>query len=196
MIPSKYVQKAIRICEEHVAKQLSKNYRLPRRAESPFESGYCPDLNNSLIAGQDEASYYQFLREVMRWKSKIVHININTKVFSSSSHSGMSRKGQLEAVLHIIGYMMLRYNSRLVFDLLYHEIEHKNFQECDQIDFYKGAVKAIPPSAPLPKGKKVDLYTFVGSDHAGSKQTKKYRTRSMIYINMSLFDLIQRNNLL
>ena len=47
-------------------------------------------------------------------------------------------------------------------------------------------MKAIPPNAPLPRGKKVDLHMFIDSDHAGNKQTRRFRTRFMIYMNMSL----------
>ena len=35
MSPSKYVQKAVRICAEYVAKHLSKGYHLLRRAIAP-----------------------------------------------------------------------------------------------------------------------------------------------------------------
>ena len=37
MSPSKYVQEAVRICKENVAKHLSKGYKLPKRAENLFK---------------------------------------------------------------------------------------------------------------------------------------------------------------
>ena len=37
--PSKYVKDAVRICKEYAARHLSTEYRLPRRADNPFESG-------------------------------------------------------------------------------------------------------------------------------------------------------------
>ena len=66
MSPSKYVHKAVRICKECVARQLSKEYRLPKRADNPFGSGYSPKLDMSLVLGPEEASYYQSLIGVMR----------------------------------------------------------------------------------------------------------------------------------
>ena len=63
--PSSYVKEAIRICEEYVAKHLSKGKRLPKWAENPFKYGYCPELDVSPVLGPDEASYYQSLRGVM-----------------------------------------------------------------------------------------------------------------------------------
>ena len=49
MSPSKYVKEAVRICEEYIAKHLSKSYKLPKRAENPFKNGYCPELDVSPV---------------------------------------------------------------------------------------------------------------------------------------------------
>ena len=70
-----------------------------------------------------------------------------------------------------MGYLKLRHNSRLMFDLSYPDIDHSYFQECDWTDFYEDAVKAIPPNAPLPRGNEVELCMFIDSDHAGSNWT-------------------------
>ena len=67
MSSSKYFQEAMRICKEYAARHLSKDYRLPKRADNPFKTGYCPIMDVSLVLGSDEASYYQSLRGVMRW---------------------------------------------------------------------------------------------------------------------------------
>ena len=63
--PPRYVQEAVRICKEYVAKHLSKSYRLPKRADNPFKSSCCPELDVSLVLEPDEASLYQSLIGVM-----------------------------------------------------------------------------------------------------------------------------------
>ena len=50
-------------------------------------------------------------------------------------------------------------------------------------------MEAIPPNAPPPRGKVVDLHMFVDSDHAGNKWTRRSRTGFMVYMNMSLINL-------
>ena len=80
MIQSKSVQEAVRICEEYVAKHPSKDYRLLKRAENPFITGYCLELDVSPVVGPNEASYYQPLMGVMRWMVEIGCIDINIKV--------------------------------------------------------------------------------------------------------------------
>ena len=47
--PSKYVHEAVRICKEYNARHLSKNYRLPKRADNLFKNVYSPGLDVSQI---------------------------------------------------------------------------------------------------------------------------------------------------
>ena len=58
-------------------------------------------------------------------------MDIITKLSQISSHSTMPRNGHLEAVLHIMGYLKVRYNSKLMFDPSYLDIDHSNFWEYD-----------------------------------------------------------------
>ena len=81
----------------------------------------------------------------------------------------MPRQGHLEAALHIMGYLKLRHNYRLVFDPSYLDIDHSNFWDYDWTDLYEGAVEAIPPNAPWPRQKEVDLCMFIDSNCAGNK---------------------------
>ena len=183
MSPSKYVWVAVRICKEYVARHLSKGYRLPKREENPFESGCSPKLDVSPVLGPEGASYYQSLIKIIRRMIEIGQRDINTKVSLSSSYSAMPRQGYLEAVLHVMGYLKLRHNSRLTFDCSYPDVDHSNFWDCHWTDFDEGAVEAIPPNAPLLRGNEVDLCMFIDSNHDGNKRTRKSRTRFIIFIS-------------
>ena len=52
----------------------------------------------------------------------------------------------------------------------------------------RDAKEALPPNAPEPLGKEVEMHMFVDSDHAGDKATRRSRTGYMIFINMSMID--------
>ena len=80
-----------------------------------------------------------------------------------------TRQGHLKAVLRIMGYLKLRHYSRLVFDPSYPDIDHSNFWESDWTNFYDGAMEAIPPNIPPPKGKEVDLCVFIESEYSCNK---------------------------
>ena len=113
---SSIIQEAVRICKEYITRHLSKEYRLPKRADNSFESDYSPKLDVSPVLGPEQASYYQFLIWVMRWMIKIGRIDINTEVSLLSSYSAMPRQWHLEAAWLIMGYLKLRHNSRFVFN--------------------------------------------------------------------------------
>eukprot|EP00804_Cyclotella_cryptica_P014744 CCRYP_021054-RA/>CCRYP_021054-RA protein AED:0.43 eAED:0.43 QI:0/0/0/1/0/0/2/0/144 len=53
-----------------------------------------------------------------------------------------------------------------------------DFKECSWKQFDGNVTEAIPPNAPEPRGKDVDLQMFVDSDHAGDKLTRRSRTGS------------------
>jgi hypothetical protein len=79
-----------------------------------------------------------------------------------------------------------KHNSRLVFDPTYPEIDMSEFKECDWKEYYGEVSEAIPPNAPSPRGKDVDIRLYVDSDHAGDKATRRSRTGYLVYINGAL----------
>ena len=52
--------------------------------------------------------------------------------------------------------------------------------------------KAIPPNAPDPRGKAVDLRMWVYSDHAGEKVTRQSSTGYLIFLNTALINWLSK----
>ena len=65
-------------------------------------------------------------------------------------------------------------------------------QDADWTPFYGDVEEALPPNAPKPLGKEVELRLFVDSDHAGDKATRRSRTGFMIFMNMALINFISK----
>ena len=84
------------------------------------------DLTTPLIP--EIESYYQSLIGVMRWMVDIGRIDIATEVSLLSSHNAYSREGHFEIVLHVMGYLKLKHNSRLDMDPNYPPINNDNFE--------------------------------------------------------------------
>ncbi len=59
----------------------------------------------------------------MRWMVELERIDIATEVSMLSSYLACLRKGHLENALHVIGYLQLKHNSRLIFDPTYPDID-------------------------------------------------------------------------
>ena len=57
---------------------------------------------------------------------------------------------------------------------------------------YGDVTKAIPPNAPDPRGKSVDLRMWADSDHAGDKMTMQSCTGYFIFLNTALIDWLSK----
>ena len=67
------------------------------------------------------------------------------------------RREHLEAVFHIFAYLDRNHNTRMVFDPTYPDIDMSDLKTCDWKEFYGSATEAVPPDAPMPRGKEMDL---------------------------------------
>lgn len=186
MSPSKYVNQAVKNCQTYLTEKLNDRYRLPTRADNPFPTTYCPDTDTTEPLDPECSSFYQHLIGVLRWMVELGRVDIATEVSMLSSYLAYPRDGHLEAAIHLMGYLRLKHNTRLVFDPTYPDINLDSFPTYDWTEFYGDVTEAIPTDMPKPLGKEVDLRMMVDSDHAGDKLTRRSRTGFLIYCNMAL----------
>ena len=183
MSSSKYIQSAARNVREYLNK--NSRYSMPKRASSPFTSGFEHDIDVSPELDQAWSSFYQSQVGILRWCVELGRIDIITEVSILASQLALPREGHLEALLHVFAYIEKKHNARVVYDPTYPEINDRDFKECEWKSFYGEVKEAIHPNAPIPRGKEVDLRMFVDSDHAGDRLTRRSRTGYVIYINMA-----------
>jgi hypothetical protein len=96
----------------------------------------------------------------------------------------MPRDGHLDTVYHLFAYLSLHHNTRVVFDPTYPDVDMRAFIKTDWKPMYEDVMEAIPPNAPVTRGKAIDLHLFVDSDHAGEHFTRRSRTGFVIYLSM------------
>ena len=80
------------------------------------------------------------------------------------------RVGHLHAIMHMFAYLNCHEHSCLLFDL--REFAHP----CDThgvnwTGWYPEAKEVIPPNAPKPLGRGVQMMCYVDADHVGDKLT-------------------------
>ena len=132
----------------------------------------------------DCANYFQSQIGILRWMVEIGRVDMITEVSLLSSHLALPREGHLEAVFHIYAYLAKKHNARMAFDPSYPKIDLSQFKTDENWKAIYGDVQEpIPPNAPPPRGKPVDLRLFVDSDHAGDKLTRRSRTGFYIFLN-------------
>ena len=185
MNPAKYVKEAV----ENVKEYLDKHFhgrKLAKRATAPWPPGYNAELDATPELSLDMASYYQSQVGVLHWAVELGRVDIITEVSTLASQMAMPREGHLEAIFRVFAYLNIRHNSRLVLDPTYPVIPQNTFQTYEWTNFYGNIKEAIPPDAPEPRGKEVDLRMYVDSDHAGDPKTRRSRTGFFIFVNSAL----------
>ena len=183
MSSSKYTQAAVANVEEHLQKT---GRKLGKKTPTPMVHGYRPELDTTPELNSGDANYYQSLVGILRWMVEIGRVDIITEVSEMSSYLAMPREGHLDSVIHIYSYLKCHHNCRMIFDPTYPTIEQEQFKDnCDWKEMYGDVKEAIPPNAPKPRGKEVDLRLYVDSDHATETKTRRSRTGFLVYLNMA-----------
>ena len=100
---------------------------------------------------------------------KIGHIDMNIDLSLLSPYSAMPRQKHLVAVLHIMCYLKLRHNPRLMLHQSYPDIDHSKFQEYDIHISMRVQLKLSNLMLCHQRGSEVDLQMKIGSEHAGNK---------------------------
>ncbi len=105
MSPSKYVNQADKNCQTYLSDKLNDKYKIPTRADNPFPTNYCPDIDATAPLDPGCLSFYQHLIGVMRWMVKLGRVDVATKVSMLLSYLVCPREGHLEAAIHAMGYL-------------------------------------------------------------------------------------------
>ena len=142
-----------------------------KRTSGPFPLNNYPEIDTTLELKADQALFYQTQIGVLRWCVELGRIDIITEVSELASYLALPREGHLEAVFHLFNFLEKRLEARIAFDPTFPEIDMRAFKECDWRAFYGNVKEALPPNAPTPRGKEVDLRLFVDSYHAGDDES-------------------------
>ena len=178
---SQYVKAAVRNVKDRLKLQ---NLSLPAKANVPISTGYRPELDVSVELDSYEASYYQSLIGVLRWIVELGRPDISVEVSLLASHMALPRRGHLNQVYHIFGYLDKHHNSEIVFDPSPPDIPDNLFVRHDWSNtVYGNCSEELPIDAPKPRGYGFIMRAFVDSDHAGDSTTRRSRTGFIIYLN-------------
>ena len=83
----------------------------------------------------------------------------------------LPRKGHLEQVYHVFGYLKTHLKRRLFFYPWQPVIDERAFSSYEWYDFYHDAKEQVPIDMPPPRGRAVSSRCFVDVDHPSSTVT-------------------------
>ena len=181
MSSNTYVKESVKNVETHLA---TKGRELKKKVSLVLPINYAPELDATPLCDEDDVSEYHSRIGVLRWAVELGRVDICTEVSIMASYAAAPRKGHLEAVYHIFAWLKFHKRSRLVFDSDYPNNKEQSLP--DWTDFYKDVKEQIPKDAPEPLGKPVEMTSYIDSDHAGDKITRRSRTGVFIFLNRSL----------
>ena len=192
---SQYVRAAVKNVEEYLQDQ---GKRLPKRAETPIQTSYRPELDISEELKPKDAAYYQSLIGILRWIVELGRVDICLEVSMMSSHLALPREGHLDQVFHIFGYLKKYHNSELVFDPTFPDIDEEAFCKRDWASSEFGHLvdqEELPSMMKEPRGKSVVVSALVDADHAADTVTRRSRTGYIVYVNSApIYYLSKKQN--
>ena len=93
---SQYVKSAVNNVEEYLSKHDNPKWKMPKKAETPLQTSYRPELDVSPELGPVEAAYYMSLIGILRWIVELGRVDICLECSMMSSHLALPREGPTE----------------------------------------------------------------------------------------------------
>src|SRR5688572_11174190 len=105
-----------------------------------------------------------------------------------SLHLALPRRGHLEQVFFMFGYLKKHHNAEMVFDPSLPAVDESEFGQQDWTTSEAGLTlqEELPPNMPQPRGQGFVMQAFVDADHATNSVTQWSHTGFLVYLNCAL----------
>ena len=181
--PRKYVKKMMESYERMFSTKPSQLY------QSPLEKGDHPELDTTELLEEEDVTKYQSLIGAMQWAVSIGRIDITTAVMTMSSFRAQPRKGHLDRVKRIYGYL-----SKFDSAALRIRVSEPDFSDlpeplCDwDYSVYGPGQEQIPHELPTPLGNAVTLSHYYDANLYHDMLTGKAVTGILHFANQTPID--------
>lgn len=121
----KYVKEALRVIKKKLEPY---GLSLKQKVRSVMPSDFRPELDNSPLLEDEEASFYMQAIGILRWIVELGRVDICCEVSMLAAYNACPREGHMEAAMHIFAYLSCHERSNIVFDDSY--VDHRvNFTQ-------------------------------------------------------------------
>ena len=123
MSSESYCKAAVQNVELWLEKRKSPG--LPTRTACVFPSGWKPETDTTDELDEEDAHYYMQQIGVLRWLVELGRVDICTEVSMLAAFSACPRRGHMEALLHLYGYLCWTYHQTLRDSPIINRISYK-----------------------------------------------------------------------
>ena len=147
---AQYVKAAVQNLEQRLAKT---GNSLPARTSTPLSHGYRPELDTSEGLSPSDATHFQSLIGILRWMVELGRVDLCTEVSMMSSHLALPRKGHLQELYHMFGYLKKHHDAEMPFNPTPPTMDLNQFARQDwSRSIYGEPGEELPPNMPKPLG--------------------------------------------
>ena len=160
---------------------------------SPLESGDHPELDTSEELGMSDIQKYQSLIGSLQWVISLGRMDIAVAVMTLSSFRVAPRKGHMDRVKRIYGYLHKMKDAAIRFRTGCPDYTSLNHIEHDWEDsVYSGAREIVPDDCPEPLGLPVIMTTYVDANLCHDHISGKAVTGVIHLCNQTVIDYYTR----
>ena len=178
--PKKYIKKMVSAYEQMFGQSPKTT------AQSPLEKGDHPELDDTELLDAEWTQKYQSLVGALQWAVSIGRIDVTTAVMSMSSFRAAPRKGHLDRVKRIYGYLAKFDNAALrirVNEPDYSQLQDPVYDWAYSV--YGDGEELLPHKMPEPLGNYVTLTHYVDANLYHDMLTGKAVTGILHFANQT-----------
>ena len=158
MAPRKYIERLIASYEQMFGEPPRTNIY------SPLEKGDHPELDDSTLLDASGITQYQSLIGSLQWAISLGRFDIATAVMTMSSFRAAPRRGHLDRVRRICGYVSKMKHATLRFRIGEPDYSDIPDRQYDWTGIYGEVTEILPTDAPEPLGEQVTLTHYVDAN--------------------------------
>jgi hypothetical protein len=144
------------------------------RKKTPMDDKYHPETDETEMLTPKEASLYRGLIGSANWMITLGRSDIYYAVNTLSRYSMAPRKGHIDAMIRVFGYLKQCPDAQVMIDPNPLKVETTQpLLTHDWTEFYPDAEEEIPHDIPEPLGRVASTVCFVDADHAHDLVTRR-----------------------
>jgi len=175
-----YVQQSISKLEEMMGVKEFSTYN------SPMHEAAHPEIDDSPLLDAENHSKFRSLVGCANWLVTLGRFDIAYAVNAFSRFSMAPRKGHLDGMIRVFGYLKKWEKGSIIIDPKYPDHSQFDVADYDQWkEFYPDAEEMIPgdDERPRPTGPRPRITVYKDSDHAHDLVTRRSVTGVLLFIN-------------